>query len=266
MRRHLTYLALALALSACGGGDAGESDGDSTSTTTSVATSEAAPDTTTPMAEDTETTAAPQATGSGEFCDEILRGDEDMDITDSARMEEILTAEFEHLNDLPAEVPGEIAGEWSEFLELTDRLLTLYAEYGFDLLAIPEAELTEMQQLLEPSQSVILDYCGLTDFIEDEPDSESGTTDTTLPEAVPEGAYSPPGMFESHTEGILTLIRSDASFGEIVTYYEEVMGEAGQPEGEGYVGFSDSGAPPDYIIGIEQEEDHVLVTVAVPDS
>lgn len=255
MRRHLTYLALALA--ACGGCDAGESDG--------VATSEADPDTTT-TTETTSSTTVPQATGDGGFCEEIVRGDEDLDITNPAQMEEILTAEFEHLTDLPAEVPGEIADEWSEFLELTDRLLSLYAEYDFDLFTIPEAELTEMQQMLEPSQTVILEYCGLTDFAQDEPESESETTDTTVPEAVPAGAYSPPGMFESQTEGILTLIRSDAAFEEIVTHYEEVMGESGEPEGEDYVGFSDSGAPPDYIIGIEQQEDHVLITVAVPNS
>lgn len=269
MPRMLVLSAISLLVAACGdiaveGGEDG-----TTSTTASVATTEAvAPDTT--AAESTATTASSQAAGGGEFCEEIVRDGQELDITNPAQMEEVLTAEFEHLSDLPADVPAEISDEWAEFIELTERLISLYAEHDFDLLTIPEEDLQEMQQLLGPSQQAILDHCGLTDFVDDEANEDE--TETTTPEGVPEAFYGPPGMLGSDRpgDGMMTIISSDAPFDEVVAHYEEIIGSGGDvlsdTEGERQVTWSDSGVPPAYIIWVQQNEGQVIVTISALDS
>jgi len=266
MRRHLTILLSMLLVAGCGSAGS-EGDGSSSTTPAPVETT-VADDSTTSTA--SPTTTAPQASaGGGDFCDAILREpDEDLDITDPESVETTLTEAFEHLQNLPVDVPDEITDEWAEYLELTEMSMELYEEYEYEFLAIPEEEIDEIQGQLAPSQSAILDYCGIDDFVADEPEDDGEDPDSSSDAGVlPEEAYAPPGVFDSATEGILTLMRSEASFDEVVAFYEDLLDTTGEDQGEGSVGFSkSSGVRPDYLIGIEQRADHVLITISVPES
>lgn len=267
MRRQLTILLSTLFLLAGCGGESGEADETQSTTAASVETTAAGDSTTTTASP--ATTARQASNGGDDFCDSILREpEEELDITDPESIEAALTEAFEHLQNLPVDVPNEIADEWAEYLELTELSLELYDEYDYNLLAIPEEEITEIQGQLAPSQTAILDYCGLDDFIADEPEDDSDDPAAGSGSAVlPEEAYTPPGVFDSSTEGILTLMRSEASFDDVVAYYEDLLDATGDAQGDGYVGFSESsGVRPDYLIGIEQRDDHVLITISVPES
>lgn len=258
MRPTLLLCATALLVTSCG--DVAIVNGEDGATSTTQA---ATPDTTT-------TTTRPQATGDGDFCDQIVRDGQDLDVTDPAQMEEVLTAEFEHLSDLPADVPADISDEWDRFIELTERLISLYAEYDFDLSTIPEEDLQEMQQLLGPSQQAILEHCGLTDFVDGEASEDQ--TESSISEGVPEEFYEPPGMLDSVRpgDGMMTIISSDAPFDEVLAHYEGIIGSGGnvlsETEGEREVNWSDSGVPPAYVIWVQQNEGQVIVTISAPDS
>lgn len=267
MRRQPAILISILLLVAGCGGDGSETDESQSTTPPSVATTVSDDPTTT--TDSPATTGAEVSGGGGDFCDAILRDpSEDLDITDPESVEATLTEAFTHLQNLPVDVPNELNDEWAEYLELTELSMELYEEYEYDFLAIPEEEINELQGRLAPSQTAILDYCGIDDFIADEPEDDGEDPDSSSDAAVlPEEAYAPPGVFDSTTQGILTLMRSEAPFDEVVAFYEDLLDATGDEQGEGSVGFSkSSGVRPDYLIGVEQRDDHVLITISVPES
>lgn len=256
MRRQLSILVSILFLLAGCGVESSAGDQSPSTTETSVETTIAVGSTTTTVSP--AATAKQASDGEDEFCDAFLGGPSgELDLDDPESVEATLTEAFEYLQNLPVDVPNEIADEWAEFLELTELSLELYEEYDYDLLAIPSEEMNEIEDQLTPSQFAIIDYCGFDDILTGEPDEE----------VLPKEAYAPPDVFETITEEIVTLMRSEASFDDVVAYYEDLLDTPGESLSDRFVRFSDSSTGrPDYLISVSQQDDHVLIRISVLDS
>lgn len=269
MRRTFLLIALAALAIACGGNsDAGEisTTGQGPASTESETTTTPVPDAEAPATTEAEAT----ATEGEDFCGMVIRDqDEDLDISDPEALEEALRAELERLTGLVDEAPEEIREDFEAFLEASEASIELYAEYDFDIFSIPESEIAATQAQLEGPQGVLLGYCG-SDVVAEEDEG----ADPDLPavaEDVPEGLFEPPGaqeIVDVSGQGTRWSIPTTASFEEVRSYYQEVLGDEGTlsgSEGSREATFSDTmGVPPAYVLWVKEEGDVSRVTIQTP--
>lgn len=269
--RHRLFVLLLLAVvaaSCSSGADESEaaSSPDSTQPDASVTTPET-PETAT--TEGAETDDANQTvSGADDFCDALRRQeDEEIDVTDPEAVEVTLREAQETLASMVDNAPTEIRPAFVEFVEASERAIELYAEYDFDLFAIPVSEIEAAQTAGLEAQNQVVEFCGLDD-LEEPPDADASSGDD-----VPEALFSPPGLEDSSTTGIMTTMSSGASFEDVVDHYVALVGKEprvlSDTPGEREVtmsGASSSTGPPSFILWVQEDEGQVIVTVSVPES
>ncbi|MFP4072524.1 MAG: hypothetical protein ACLFVZ_00670 [Actinomycetota bacterium] len=264
MRLRLSVLALiAIVVASCSSG--AEESG---ATSSPGSTQETLETTTTEPATDT-TNASPTASDD-EFCDTLRRQeDEEIDVNNPEEVEATLRAAQERLSELVDDAPAEIRPAFVEFVEASERAMQVYAEYDFDLFAVPVSEIEAVQAASMEAQNQVVEFCGMDDLV-DEPADEG---DASGEGDVPEELFAPPGLEESSTSGIMTMMSSSAPYEDVVDYYAELVG--GEPRvlsdtpGEREVtmsGDSSGAGPPSFILWVQEDGGRVIVTVSVPES
>lgn len=264
VRLRLSVLALiAIVVASCSSG--AEESG---ATSSPGSTQETLETTTTEPATDT-TNASPTASDD-EFCDTLRRQeDEEIDVNNPEEVEATLRAAQERLSELVDDAPAEIRPAFVEFVEASERAMQVYAEYDFDLFAVPVSEIEAVQAASMEAQNQVVEFCGLDDLV-DEPADEG---DASGEGDVPEELFAPPGLEESSTSGIMTMMSSSAPYEDVVDYYAELVG--GEPRvlsdtpGEREVtmsGDSSGARPPSFILWVQEDGGRVIVTVSVPES
>lgn len=102
---------------------------------------------------------------------------------------------------------------------------------------------------------------------------EADTDDASNDGDVPEELFAPPGLEETSTSGIMTMMSSSAPYEDVVDHYAELVG--GEPRvlsdapGEREVtmsGDSSGAGPPSFILWVQEDGRRVIVTVSVPES
>lgn len=272
MRHRLSvFVLLAVVVASCSSGaeeSVETSSPDSTQPDAPVTTAEM-PETTTTEGSDTDD-ASQTVSGDGDFCDALRQQeDEDIDVTNPEEVEATLRAAQETLSSLVDEAPAEIRPAFVEFVEASERAMDVYAEYDFDLFAIPVAEIEEVQAAGLEAQNQVVEFCGLDDPVDEPTDEGEASSDDDVPEEL----FAPPGLEESSTSGIMTMMSSAALYEDVVDYYVELVGEEprvlSDTPGEREVTMSgepSSAGPPSFILWVQEDGGRVIVTVSVPES
>lgn len=242
---------------------------DSTQPDAPVTTAETSETTTTEAAADTND-ASQTVSGDDDFCDTLRQQqDEELDVTNPEEVEATLRAAQETLSSLVDDAPDEIRSAYVEFVEASERAMETYADYDFDLFAIPVSEMEAVQAEGLEAQNQVVEFCGLDDLV-DEPTDEG---DTSVEDGAPEELFAPPGLDESSTSGIMTIMSSGAPFEDVVDHYAELADEdprvLSDTPGEKEVtmsGDSSGASPPSFIVWVQEDEGQVVVTVSVPES
>lgn len=270
--RHRLFVLLLLAVvaaSCSNGADESEaaSSTDSTTQTDAPVTTRETPETTTTEGADTDD-ASQTVSGADDFCDALRQQeDEEIDVTDPEEVEATLREAQETLSSLVDDAPGEIRPAFVEFVEASERAMEVYAEYDFDLFAIPVSEIEAAQGAGLEAQNQVVEFCGLDDL------AESADEEATSEDDVPEALFSPPGLEDSSTTGIMTTMSSGAPFEDVVDHYVALVGKEprvlSDSPGEREVtmsGDSSSAGPPSFVLWVQEDGGRVIVTVSVPES
>ena len=153
LRRAGLLAALALTLAACGGGSDADSAADDTATTeaetstTEAVTTTTEEETTTTEAETATTEAMVEVAMSAEleaFCGLRAQADEIGDpenFFDPESVQSWFEQNLSLMQDGAAIAPDEIADDMATMVASTEGLQAVFEEYGYDIVAIPEAEL-----------------------------------------------------------------------------------------------------------------------------
>lgn len=272
MRHRLSVLVLIAVIAASCSSGADESGVASSSDSThpdAPVTTEAAPETTTTEGADTDD-ASQTGSGPDDFCDALRQQeDEEIDVTDPEQVEATLRDAQETLSSLVDEAPTEIRPAFVEFVEASARAMEVYAEYDFDLFAIPVSEIEAAQAAGLEAQNQVVEFCGLDDPVDEPTDEGEASNDGDVPEEL----FAPPGLEETSTSGIMTMMSSGAPYEDVVDYYAELVGEEprvlSETPGEREItmsGDSSGAGPPSFILWVQEDGGRVIVTVSVPES
>lgn len=118
--------------------------------------------TTTPASPDPEDGSERGEGAEGEFCQMMAAENlQTYDVFDPATVETYFIENLEFLSGLGGRVPSEIADDFEVVHRNSVELAALVAEYNYEIMAVPEAELAAMasDEVLEASTR-IGDYCG----------------------------------------------------------------------------------------------------------
>lgn len=211
-----------------------------------------------------------RVSGDDDFCDALRQQeDEELDVTNPEEVEATLRAAQETLSSLVDDAPAEIRPAYVEFVEASERAMETYADYDFDLFAIPVSEMEAVQAAGLEAQIQVIEFCGLDDLVDEHADEG----DTSGEHGAPEALFAPPGLEDSSTSGIMTIMSSGAPFEEVVDHYAELADQEprvlSDTPGEREVtmsGDSSSPNPPSFIVWVQENDGRVIVTVSVPES
>lgn len=266
MRHRLSvFVLLAVVAASCSSGaeESGVTSSPDSTQPDAPVTTEETPETTTTEGADTDD-ASQMGSGAEDFCDALRpQEDEEIDVTDAEQVEATLRDAQETLSSLVDEAPAEIRPAFVEFVEASARAMEVYEEYDFDLFAIPVSEIEAAQSAGLEAQNQVIEFCGLDDQV-DEPTDDG---------EVSEELFAPPGLEETSTSGIMTMMSSSAPYEDVVDYYAELVGEEprvlSDTPGEREItmsGDSTGAGPPSFILWVQEDEGRVIVTVSVPES
>jgi len=222
-------LIVALVLVACGGGestDEPESDvGTQTANTESTAVTTAA------------TTSSPDVQVTGDFCDDADNKGQLVDGIDflSSDVEQEINQRLAVIARVEAEAPGEIADDVAVIADAARTFADILADADCQILNVdqndPRLAAFDDGSLDEASEN-IADFCGW-DFDPQNggsvdvggPDTSGGFGDDEIPGSIPE-AIVPPNIDGVNDNGAAGVnIASSSSFGDLVTFYTDVIGE-----------------------------------------
>lgn len=257
----MLYAAVLLVAAGCG--DGADGAGDSSTTSPDVVTTSPAETTTTTT--DNTTTADLSDSGEGqgtELCEWIetsFEENEEVDVFDPEEFEASTRQTLEDFEAFESAIPPQIEDEFALLLQTNQAYVDLLEDYDWMLLSIPEDEprmLTMSSDEAVAASQAILDFCGVDLGFETDPGEESGEFDDLLP----------PGAGQVLSSDPILTVESSASYEDLVSHYEELLGQA--PVNESEEGGLRSGTfiaqfeGDQVVIFVEETADGILVAIS----